>query len=1321
MVAVHKGKTDELEKKLRDAQDESNELRERLAFTRSPSSSSPTHPSSAAENSGNVRNHTLEKPPSKLDKEFAGSNQRGAAGLTAKDGEALKSEVHLLKEEIHTLQSQLAESIKTNRDLVHQTALEGKSSNAGLAESASVKRAASGRSVGSESGERSGKMVPVEELEETAELLDDAREHIQTLQFQLKFMAEQAMLATGEDDRERASLLEELEESKEKCQTLEFQLKNMAEQAMLATGEDDREKARLLQDLELTMKERNELVEQVTLDHPAPLSNLNYSDSTMSLQVSQLTAALAEALEKLPTAGDAHSTASPQKATTVDVPARDVGGEESTAAELKDRVVELEYELDGLRKQLSGFRRRASMRAEGGGKTPCRSASGGQARDGANDADRDAQLAEAIKDRNDLAKQVILLTSFAGTSRPKLVVRIVDGGLSKLCADAIELQVSELTAALAEALEKLPTAQPSSASAAPGNKDVPSAAPWLAVAKQQQALDLMQASLAFNKLSIDDGFQAFDHDGDGLIGLDDFKASLAELAVPLSPADVTALHAQLDMDKDGFLSLREFTTAMSAADASNVLRSLGIITEANNIGLVFASPSKSTQPADYAGLEVIQSAKKAAKDERYELAKQLAGKLAFYENPGTESIIASSPSNDGGQRAMEEAMEELRRSLEADKAAARQEERSRGEEELERVRNECDKLARQGLAEAHEQHKAVLAGAKRDMAQAEEAQKKAEAKAVEAQEALAKAEEAHRREVESLKKSLSQFGETGAASLSSSSRRESLAGRDSDSEIVRLERELRECVEREERARKEVAEAEVAARRERGDKEAAEDAVRREREGREYAEADAKRAKEAKVQLDEQVLRLEGELRRARESTSGVTISQSGDAGASAAMLEDERRSAEVARRRLEEKVSELEAKVKRAEDDRLRLEEAERGLRVALERANSSNNGGAVVAPPASGDDVAMFAARLKNAERDAEYAREDAKIMRAALSESASASAAAAAAALDVEKGRRQAAEDEVVRLRALEEELRAVNGKVQQEVMRLTTELAAERGRREASVGGDLDGEVVRLKAREEELRADNSRRQQEIVKLKTLEEELRADNSKTQQEVTRLTTELAKGGERIRGLEADVARLGAASVPRLGNEVAVGGVVRPEGSGEVEEMESRAVEQATSGKLQALMGHMALLKEEVETANAAKMRAEGEADALRAKVGASEAGRKSAAEKAARCDEEIASLERQVASLRDEIARLKKAASENGIKANDNHGSARGGESLTASLTDRLALSEDRALRATTDLSIMTRERDGLIDATNRLFAHLFIHFASCSCISQTQRP
>jgi hypothetical protein len=453
VVAVHKEKTGELEKKLSEAQNESNELRERLALVRSPSSSSPTHPWSAAENSGNVKNHTLEKPPSKLDKEFAGSNQRGAAGLTAKDGEALKSEVHLLKEEIHSLQSQLAESVKTNRDLVHQAALEQKPSNSGLAGSTSVKRAASGRSAASGGGERSGKMVPVEELEETAELLDDAREHIQTLQFQLKFMAEQAMLATGEndkeraglleeleesketcqtleyqlknmaeqamlatgeDDKERAGLLEELEESKEKCQTLEYQLKNMAEQAMLATGEDDKEKARLLQDLELTMKERQELVEQVTLDHPASLSNHNYSDSTMSLQVSQLTAALAEALEKLPPAGDALSTASPQKVTTVEASARNVGGEESTAAELKDRVVELEYELDGLRKQLSGFRRRASMRAEGGGKTPRRTASGGQAGDSANDVVKDAMLAEAIKDRNDLARQVRVLTSFCG-------------------------------------------------------------------------------------------------------------------------------------------------------------------------------------------------------------------------------------------------------------------------------------------------------------------------------------------------------------------------------------------------------------------------------------------------------------------------------------------------------------------------------------------------------------------------------------------------------------------------------------------------------------------------------------------------------------------------------------------------------------------------------------------------------------------------------------------------------------------------------------------------------------------------------------------
>eukprot|EP00961_Rhodomonas_salina_P133986 1802721-Rhodomonas_salina.3 len=86
---------------------------------------------------------------------------------------------------------------------------------------------------------------------------------------------------------------------------------------------------------------------------------------------------------------------------------------------------------------------------------------------------------------------------------------------------------------------------------------------------------MVGAALVYNQLSVQQGFSAFDADRDGRISAEDMRKSLAELEMGLTEAEMQVLHAELDRDKDGFLSVSEWEEGLRAADYSAVLLSVG--------------------------------------------------------------------------------------------------------------------------------------------------------------------------------------------------------------------------------------------------------------------------------------------------------------------------------------------------------------------------------------------------------------------------------------------------------------------------------------------------------------------------------------------------------------------------------------------------------------------------------------------------------------------------------------------------------------------------------------------------------------------------
>ena len=128
----------------------------------------------------------------------------------------------------------------------------------------------------------------------------------------------------------------------------------------------------------------------------------------------------------------------------------------------------------------------------------------------------------------------------------------------------------------------------------------------------------MAATQAFNDLSPCQGFQRFDHDGDGFLSYEDLLASLIVLPVRVTHADVNGLHTLLDTTRDGLVRESDFTSAMLAANPMAVLKDMnGVADEAAKNWMLDELNSLRSELAD------LRPRLDAAEAERSRLQKML--------------------------------------------------------------------------------------------------------------------------------------------------------------------------------------------------------------------------------------------------------------------------------------------------------------------------------------------------------------------------------------------------------------------------------------------------------------------------------------------------------------------------------------------------------------------------------------------------------------------------------------------------------------------------------------------------------------------------
>ncbi len=71
-----------------------------------------------------------------------------------------------------------------------------------------------------------------------------------------------------------------------------------------------------------------------------------------------------------------------------------------------------------------------------------------------------------------------------------------------------------------------------------------------------QALKLVAATLQYSAMTVEEGFEAFDADEDDGISIEDLCSVAADLNMELSKEQLAHLHAYLDQDGDGLVSLQ---------------------------------------------------------------------------------------------------------------------------------------------------------------------------------------------------------------------------------------------------------------------------------------------------------------------------------------------------------------------------------------------------------------------------------------------------------------------------------------------------------------------------------------------------------------------------------------------------------------------------------------------------------------------------------------------------------------------------------------------------------------------------------------------
>ncbi|GAA0185714.1 calmodulin-related [Lithospermum erythrorhizon] len=88
-------------------------------------------------------------------------------------------------------------------------------------------------------------------------------------------------------------------------------------------------------------------------------------------------------------------------------------------------------------------------------------------------------------------------------------------------------------------------------------------------------------------------FQRFDRNGDGRISADELKDVLKALGSTSSPEDISLMMQEIDIDKDGYINLKEFSSFIKPKESSdggiNELKEAFDMYDENHNGLISAN------------------------------------------------------------------------------------------------------------------------------------------------------------------------------------------------------------------------------------------------------------------------------------------------------------------------------------------------------------------------------------------------------------------------------------------------------------------------------------------------------------------------------------------------------------------------------------------------------------------------------------------------------------------------------------------------------------------------------------------------------------
>lgn len=92
-------------------------------------------------------------------------------------------------------------------------------------------------------------------------------------------------------------------------------------------------------------------------------------------------------------------------------------------------------------------------------------------------------------------------------------------------------------------------------------------------------VDVLAATLSFNQMSPEEGYEAFDGDGDGKVSLDDLRQAVAQLQMGIADADIRVLFSSLeDAAQSGYINQKAWVQAINSANTSDILKSRGVPT-----------------------------------------------------------------------------------------------------------------------------------------------------------------------------------------------------------------------------------------------------------------------------------------------------------------------------------------------------------------------------------------------------------------------------------------------------------------------------------------------------------------------------------------------------------------------------------------------------------------------------------------------------------------------------------------------------------------------------------------------------------------------